>query len=81
MEDVLAEIAGWSKGQPDWQRDALRRIFKGGEISPEDVDDLLDLCKAAHGLSGPRSAVPLSPDHIAIEGALGGSLVLGNGGS
>jgi len=43
MQDVLAEIIEWSKTQPEWQRDALRRIFVASDISGSDVDDLLDL--------------------------------------
>jgi hypothetical protein len=76
MQDVLAEIIEWSKTQPDWQRDALRRIFVAGDISPTDVDDLLDLCKAAHGLSSPRASLALSSDHIAVNGPDRGPVAL-----
>ena len=76
MQDVLAEIIEWSKTQPEWQRDALRRIFAAGDINPTDVDDLLDLCKAAHGLSDPRSSSVLSSDHIAVKGADSGPVTL-----
>jgi len=76
MQDVLAEIIEWSKTQPDWQRDALRRIFVAGDISPADADDLLDLCKAAHGLSSPRASVALSPNHIAVKGPDSGPVAL-----
>ena len=76
MQDVLAEIIEWSKTQPEWQRDALRRIFVAGDISPTDIDDLLDLCKAAHGLSDPRASVALSSDHIAVKGADNGPVTL-----
>jgi energy-coupling factor transporter ATP-binding protein EcfA2 len=76
MQDVLAEIIEWSKTQPEWQRDALRRIFVAGDISRTDIDDLLDLCKAAHGLSDPRSSSLLSSDHIAVKGADKGPVTL-----
>jgi hypothetical protein len=65
--DILAEILEWSLKQPAWQRDALRRLFTAGGLSVTDLDDLLDLCKAGHGLSEPRGAQPLAKEHLAIK--------------
>ena len=76
MQDVLAEIIEWSKAQSDWQRDALRRVFVTGDISPADIDDLVDLCKAAHGLSGPRAPAALSDEHIAVKTSTKGPVSL-----
>jgi hypothetical protein len=67
--DVLAEILEWSTKQPAWQRDALRRLFTGGSLAPADVEVLLDLCKAQHGLSAWPGAEPLSKEHLAIREA------------
>jgi len=64
---VLEEILEWSEDRPGWQRDALRRLFTAGLLAPADIDDLLDLCKAAHGLSNPRSPQPLAKEHLAIK--------------
>ncbi len=64
---VLSEIVEWSKDRPTWQRDALRRLFTTEQLSPEDLDELLNLCKAAHGLSGPSIADVLTEEHVAIE--------------
>lgn len=53
-ENVLAEILDWSKTLPEWQRDALRRVFVSGSTTADDVRELAELCKAAHGLSSSR---------------------------
>jgi hypothetical protein len=76
MQDVLSEIVEWSTVQPEWQRDALRRIFVAGAISAADTDDLIDLCKSGHGLSNPRVSVPLSAEHTAVKGSTTGSVSL-----
>ena len=66
--DVLTEILQWSLSRPDWQRDALRRLFASESISTEAVTELVELCKAAHGLaSGPRTARPLTEQHLAVK--------------
>ena len=49
---VLDELLDWSAGRPAWQRDALRRLVLKGELSDEDVGELAEICKAAHGLAG-----------------------------
>jgi len=74
--DVLAEILEWSTKQPVWQRDALRRLFTAGTLAPTDIEALLDLCKAAHGLTKPRAAQPLAQDHLAVKEAGGAPVAL-----
>lgn len=64
---VLDEILEWSNDRAEWQRDALRRLFTSTAITPEDLDDLVDLCKAAHGLVKPRSANVLGAEHLAMK--------------
>ena len=54
---VLHEILEWSKSRYPWQREALRRLVVGGELSNEDVQELGEFCKAAHGLAEPRRRV------------------------
>ncbi len=68
MKDVLGEILEWSRDRPGWQRDALRRLFTSGNLSTVDLDDLTDICKAAHGLSAPRASKPLETKHLATKG-------------
>lgn len=66
-DDVLAEILAWSAERPAWQRDTLRRLFTAGSLTPADLDDLLDLCKAKHGLSKPRPPEVLAEEHLPIK--------------
>src|SRR3990172_8850321 len=68
QESVLGEILKWSEERPGWQRDALRRLFTTGDITPADLADLVDLCKAAHGLSNSRTPQGLGKEHLAIKG-------------
>jgi len=49
--NILSEIVDWSKGLPEWQRDALRRIIEQASLSASDIDELTAACRAAHGLS------------------------------
>ena len=61
---VLYEIFKWSRTQPDWQRDALRRLVQKGELSVDDIKILVEICKATHGLAKKQNVVPLTQDHI-----------------
>lgn len=61
---VLKEILQWSKDRPAWQRDALRRLVLGSELSEDDIRDLSEICKSAHGLADHQDIVPLAADHI-----------------
>ena len=61
---VLDEILNWSKTRPNWQRDALRRLVEKRELSEEDIVDLTEICKAAHGLTEGRDGIPLDTKHL-----------------
>ncbi|MHB8432278.1 MAG: AAA family ATPase [Candidatus Tyrphobacter sp.] len=67
MESVLGEILQWSRERPGWQRDALRRLLTSETTTQEDLSELVDLCKAAHGLTEPKVLEPLSEAHLAIK--------------
>lgn len=64
--DVLGELLGWSTSLPDWQRDALRRLVAQGELTQDDLEELVTLCKAGHGLADIDrvSARPLEKKHL-----------------
>ena len=62
--DVLREILDWSSSRPAWQRDALRRLVTGRGLNESDLEELTDMCKAAHGLAEQRESVPLDKLHI-----------------
>ena len=61
---VLKEILEWSQGRPAWQRDALRRLVLHGELSEDDIHELVEICKAEHGLAVPQGASPLTKAHV-----------------
>ena len=67
---VLNEILDWSKERrrPVWQRDAMRRLVVGGELSDADLGSLAEICKAGHGLAEEQEIVPLAREHIPDEG-------------
>ncbi len=62
--NVLDEILKWSETLPAWQRDALRRLIVQGPLSEDDLAELIELCKAAHGLAEKRPSDPLQKKHI-----------------
>jgi energy-coupling factor transporter ATP-binding protein EcfA2 len=64
---VLEEILEWSKERPNWQRDALRRLVLGGELSGDDIIDLSEICKSGHGLAEQRETMPLAKEHVPAE--------------
>ena len=47
---ALHEILKWSASQPEWQRDALRRIIINGALDAVDIKELNHLCRVKHGI-------------------------------
>lgn len=76
MASVLGEILEWSKDRPLWQRDALRRLVTGVEITDAVIDELKELCKLSHGLAKDIDPIHLSAEHAAPERATEGSVML-----
>lgn len=66
--NVLEEILEWSQDRPAWQRDALRRLVLNGELSEDDIRDLGEICKSAHGLAVEQESVPLGKAHVPEKG-------------
>ncbi len=67
--NIFAEILQWSVSQPLWQRDALRRLFGVGTLTPTELGTLTEICKSAHGLApSAKKAVPLSAQHLPVGG-------------
>jgi energy-coupling factor transporter ATP-binding protein EcfA2 len=70
---VYDEILTWSVLRPAWQRDALRRLVVNGALTEKDIEELLVLVKAAHGIIGPSqisiAPVPLDAIHICHDSA------------
>lgn len=58
MANSLKEIENWFKERPKWLQDAVRRIIQSGEITIEDIKELVELCKAEAGI-GITAIIPL----------------------
>lgn len=66
---ALTDVLTWSADMPAWIRDALRRIVSKRELAYSDVDELVELCKKAHGLSeAAANPLPLTKDHLPSSG-------------
>ena len=75
---VLHDILDWSndRRRPTWQRDALRRLVVGGDLSDDDLRTLAEICKAGHGLAEEHKVRPLAREHLPDEGAAGTAVSL-----
>jgi hypothetical protein len=64
---ILQEIQKWSVTQPDWQQDAIARIYAKADLSVEDYDDLYALLKAEHSIPDEkgRKAAKLEAGQVA----------------
>ena len=66
---LLEQILGWSEQSlPDWQRDALRRLFQhwSTELAPADFAELFSLMKKNNGIAilGELVAKPWAKEHL-----------------
>ena len=59
---ALGDIFEWSRGRPEWLRDALRRLMVGRELTDRDIDELEAICLGSDG-----EASPLTDEHIAPQ--------------
>lgn len=66
---VLRELLEWSQYRPAWQRDALRRLFTKDTLTSNDIDELVAIAKAQHGLDEPRPLQPLTDAHLPLASA------------
>ena len=75
---VLHDILDWSndRRRPTWQRDALRRLVMGGDLSDDDLRTLAEICKSGHGLAEEQEVRPLAREHIPDEGGAGTAVSL-----
>ena len=72
---IYSEILVWSADRPSWQRDALRRLLNA-KLTEQDMQELLSICLADHGLVFPELpdvlAQPMSSAHVpSDEGLIG----------
>lgn len=45
MSIDYSELAAWFSERPTWLQDAARRLFHAGDLSPDDLTELIVLCK------------------------------------
>ena len=58
MSAVSLEIEKWFAGRPLWLQDAARRVIVNGAVGPDDLKELITLCKSEAGIPVPgRSAI------------------------
>lgn len=67
---ALASVLEWSGKCPDWQKDALRRIYLNEKLSPDDLTKLYDISL------GHAVAQPLSATHLKDPNATGAIVTL-----
>lgn len=66
-ETILNEILAWSKTLPQWQADAVRRLFVRVELTEEDFEEIYCMAKAQYKIKqtvDPPIPIPLSKEHI-----------------
>jgi len=75
---TLREVFEWSRGLPDWQSDAIRRLFDKDTLAENDLEDLLALLKVTHGIPDPEDRIPqrLTADLIPATPTEGSKTVL-----
>ena len=66
---ILDQILTWADNRPEWQRDALRRLFQQGSFSHIDLQELTQICRRGAGLDVAESTPTAKPlDGSALSG-------------
>lgn len=68
---LLDDVLRWSADLKTWQSDALRRLFLQGNLTDQDINELLAMVKEIHGGGPPTGnrALPLQEEHISGAGS------------
>lgn len=64
--NTIHEIVKWAEDLPDWQSDALRRLFVNGELSKDDKLEIINMAKQANAITlsvVPPIALPFTAVH------------------
>lgn len=67
---AMASVLEWSGKCPDWQKDALRRIYLNGKLREEDIRELYEISK------GNAPAVALNQAHLKDVGSVTAAVTL-----
>ena len=74
---LINDLLTWSQSCPEWQRDAMRRIAQNGSLSKTDINELVTICRSAHGLENQTHAArPLESHHLPRSAAFGNEVRL-----
>ena len=73
---IFSDTLTWSQERPAWQRDALRRLFTSGAVTPEDLDELTEICRAQRSLTH-HSGVNALASEQTVSFGLGLTIVYG----
>lgn len=70
---IVEAIQQWSIGIPDWQQDAIARLFFKGKLDANDYAELYSLLKASQGVAAPNGLVAkkLSAAQVPASGTKG----------
>ena len=72
---LLDDILSWSNDLPDWQRDAIRRIFQANDqLTAKDLAEIRDMVEGTNGAPKP---VSLTRSHIPTMGSGTPTVLLG----
>ncbi len=63
-----ADLVDWSQQLPEWQRDALRRVFERGEVEDREIGELAALAKAPHSPAPDPSVAPVPASAAQVSG-------------
>lgn len=62
--NVLEDILPLNVDRPAWQRDALRRLVRNGELTDDDLHALTEISKSTHGLAEAQVLMPLAKEQV-----------------
>lgn len=58
MVTIIQEIYNWSKGLPNWQQDAIVRLYQDRVLDAADLEDFYALVKVEAGIPDPEGREP-----------------------
>lgn len=63
---IYDQILAFSRKQSPWQQDLLRRLVANPQLTPEELDHALQMCRAQYGLDvdAPQTPQPLAERHL-----------------
>lgn len=64
--NTIDAIVRWSKTLPQWQSDALRRLFVSGSLTQGEKKEIINMAKSANGVKlsiTPPTPIPFSTSH------------------